>query len=188
MPALKIITAKGSALSGKTDGPGVDLLRHEQLREVWDRLIAAETRTYYFGDLAGFYSHQRQIVTFLSFFVSSSAVASVLAKRPSWIPVVLSLIVALANAYSLVFNLDLKMRIMAELNQSWSEVAFGYERIWQNPYTEESESLYRQLDDTERDLSMIAAAAAPNNQKKMAKWQDRVLELRNLKEASHVER
>ena len=187
MPALKIITAKGAALSGKTDGAGVDMLRHEQLREVWDRLIAAETRTYYFGDLAGFYSHQKQIITLLSFSLSFGAVATVLVKMPSWIPVVLSLIVALANAYSLVFNLDLKMRIMVELNQSWSEVAFGYERIWLNPIRRIGVAL-QQLDDTERDLSMIATGATSNNEKRMAKWQDRVLELRNLKEASRVER
>ena len=37
------------------------MLLEEQVQNVWERLIAAETRTYYFGDLAGSYTRQKQI-------------------------------------------------------------------------------------------------------------------------------
>ncbi len=67
----------------------------------------------------------------------------------------MSIVVALAAAYALAFNLDQKTRIMAELNHSWAEVASDYERIWENPSTAESEALYKQLDEKVRDLSTL---------------------------------
>lgn len=157
------------------------MLGEEQVRAVWDRLIDAETRTYYFGDLAGSYTRQKQIVTFLSLFLSLGAVVTVLSKAPAWLTASMSIVVALAAAYALAFNLDQKTRIMAELNHSWAEVAFDYERIWENPSTAESEALYKQLDEKVRDLSTTSTTAAPNDQKRMAKWKERVLELRNVK-------
>ena len=57
-------------------------------------------------------------------------------------------------------------------------MASNYERIWENPYTAESEALYRQLEEKVRDL--LTMTEAPNDQKRMAKWEDRVLELRNV--------
>ena len=158
------------------------MLGEEQVREVWDSLIDAETRTYYFGDLAGFYARQKQIVTFLSLFLSLGAVVTVLSKAPSWIPALMSIVVALAAAYALAFNLDQKTRMMAEFNHSWAEVVSGYERIWENPYTAESGTLYSQLEEKVRDLSMLATSEAPNDPKRMAKWKDRVLELRNVQQ------
>jgi hypothetical protein len=59
------------------------MLGAEQARGVWDRLIDAETRTYYFGDLAGSYARQKQIITFLSLFLSLGAVVTVLSKAPA---------------------------------------------------------------------------------------------------------
>lgn len=158
------------------------MLVEEQVRDVWKKLIDAETRTYYFGDLAGFYFRQKQIVTFLSLFLSCSAVGTVLLKAPTWITAMMSMVVALAAAYALAFDLDQKTRIMAALNHSWAEVASGYERIWESPYNAESEALYSQLEETVRDL--MAMIEAPKDQKRMAKWKDRVLELRNVKEAT----
>lgn len=155
------------------------MLVEEQVRDVWEKLIDAETRTYYFGDLAGFYVRQKQIVTFLSLFLSCSAVLTVLSKAPAWITAMMSIVVALAAAYALAFDLDQKARIMAALNHSWAEVASDYERIWESPYNAESEALYSQLEEKVRDL--LAMIEAPKDQKRMAKWKDRVLELRNLK-------
>jgi hypothetical protein len=154
------------------------MLGEEQARGVWDRLIDAETRTYYFGDLAGSYARQKQIVTFLSLFLSLGAVVTVLSKAPAWITAMMSIVVALAAAYALAFNLDQKTRIMAELNHSWAEVASDYEHIWEDPYTAESEALYSQLEEKVRDL--LAMTEAPNDQKRMAKWKNRVLELRDV--------
>jgi len=157
------------------------MLTEGQVHSVGDRLIEAETRTYYFGDLTVLYSQQRQIVTVISFFLSLGSVATLLAKTPSWIPLILSLIVVLANVYSLAFDLDLKMRMMAELNRSWAEVASAYEQIWRDPNTEAAEALYKQLREKERDLSTMASTGVPNHKKRMAKWHHRVLELRNRK-------
>jgi hypothetical protein len=92
------------------------VLLEEQVQNVWERLIAAETRTYYFGDLAGSYTRQKQIVTFLSLFLSLGAVVTVLLKAPTWIPALMSIVVALAAAYTVAFNIDQKTRNMAELN------------------------------------------------------------------------
>ncbi|WP_158752257.1 hypothetical protein [Acidobacterium sp. S8] len=158
------------------------MLIEDQPRNVWERLISAETCTYYFGDLAGSYTRQKQIVTFLSLFLSFSAVITVLLKVPAWIPALMSIVVTLAAAYTVAFNLDQKTRTMAELNHSWAEVASGYERIWENPDTAESGALYSQLEEKVRDLSMLAANEAPNDPKRMVKWKNRVLELRNVQQ------
>lgn len=95
---------------------------------------------------------------------------------------VLSLIVALVTAYSIAFSLDSTMRTMAKLNSSWSELAAGYERIWGSPYTEEAESMYNQLGEKEREISMLATTDAPNDQKRLGKWQDRVFKLRHFQQ------
>ncbi len=159
------------------------MLSYEQVLNTWERVIESEVRALYFGDLANLYSRRKQFITGVSFFLSSGAAATVLAKAPSWVPVTLSVIVALATAYSIACNLDSTMRTMAKLSHSWSELAAGYERIWCDPYSEESATLYHQLGEKERELSMLATTDAPNDQERLRKWQIHVFRLRNLQES-----
>jgi len=49
------------------------MLNEFQRTQVWEDLLAAETRALYFGDLASRYTHQKQWITGLSFFFASGA-------------------------------------------------------------------------------------------------------------------
>ena len=74
------------------------MLSEAQIKRVWGNMLAAETRALYFGDLASRYTHQKQWITGISFFLSSGAAASIISKAPAWIPLVLALIVAASTA------------------------------------------------------------------------------------------
>jgi hypothetical protein len=64
-------------------------------------MLAAEARALYFADLASSYTRRKQLITGVSFFLSSGAAATLLGKVPSWIPLILPTAVALTNAYSM---------------------------------------------------------------------------------------
>ena len=159
------------------------MLTIEQVEKVWERMIEAEVRALYFGDLANYYTRWKQWITGGSFFLSSGAAATVIAKAPTFVPVGMSAVVALAQALAIAWNLDSAIRTMATLNKGWSEIAAGYERVYSDPYTDQSEISYHQIGEKERELSMLATTDAPNDQKRLGKWQKRVLELRHLRDA-----
>src|SRR5450432_2687578 len=106
------------------------MLTDHQIEDVWEGQISSEVRSLYFGDLAGLYSRQKQWITGLSFFLSSGAAATVVARLPAAVPVVLSTAVAVITAYSMAVNLDSKIRTMAKLHYSWNQLAKDYKRLW----------------------------------------------------------
>jgi uncharacterized protein (DUF2062 family) len=82
------------------------MLTEDQAKRVWEKMLGAEARSLYFGDLARTYTRRKQIIAATSFFLSSGAAAALIAKFPSYIPLGLAVIVALMSAYSLAMNLD----------------------------------------------------------------------------------
>ncbi len=150
------------------------MLTESQIEEVWKRQIEAETRAYYFADLANLYTAQKKWITAFSFFLSSSAVVTFLTKLPDWVPVTLSIITAVINAYSVAFGLDSRMRSMAKLYSQNSELASNYERLWNNVHSDDAASVLEGLVRRDREISETATTEAPNDQKRMGRWQNYV--------------
>ena len=103
-------------------------------------MLAAETRSLYFGDLATRYTQRKQWITGLSFFLSSGAAASLIAKAPGWVPLLLAAVVAAITAYSMAVNLDKSIGTMVKLHCSWNQIASDYDRLWNHSYDEDAES------------------------------------------------
>ena len=115
------------------------MLAETQITSVWERQIAAEVRSLYFAELASRYSKRKQIITGIVFFFSSGAAASLIAKAPSWVPIVLSVVVAAITAYTIAINLDMTIRTLSKFHLSWSELAMGYENLWNDVYGDNAE-------------------------------------------------
>ena|SRR3982751_1090453 len=99
------------------------MLTEDQVSEIWDEMIAAEVRSLYFGDLGTRYTKTKQIISGLAFFLSSGAAATMVAKFPSEIPIAMSVLTALATAYSIAVGLDKKATTMAKLYGTWTQIA-----------------------------------------------------------------
>jgi len=155
-------------------------LTEDQVADLWDRRISAEVRSLYFADLANVLSARKQWMAGISFFLSSGAAATLLAKQPTWIAIVLSIIVALMAAYSFALNLDIKIKTMAKLHLSWSQLNAEYTHLWNHAYAEGAEQELEDLMRREQELSELAATDAPNDQKRLGRWQDHVIRLHNL--------
>ena len=159
------------------------MLTESQIEQVWERKVGAEVRSLYFGDFANRYSRRKQIITFVTFFLSSGAAATLVGKSPPWVPLVLSILVALLTAYSLAVGLERLVRTMARLHYSWNQIATDYDRLWNHAYEDDAENAFGDLLRRERDLSELATTEAPNDQKILGEWQDRVLQQYHLKGA-----
>lgn len=156
------------------------MLTAEQINDVWESQISAEVRSLYFGDLASRYSIQKQWITGLSFFLSSSAAATLLGKLPLWCPIALSLLVALISAYAVAANLDSKVRTMGKLHYAWTLIGNDYKRLWNHVYEDDAESELESLQRRELEISELATTDAPNDPKRMERWQDQVFKLHRL--------
>ena len=152
------------------------MLTDAQIEDVWSRKLDAETRSLYFADLANRYSGRKQVITFVTFFLSSGAAATLVGKAPAWVPLVLSVMVAALAAYSVALDLERLVRTMAKLHYSWSRIATDYDRLWNHTYDADAESIYEDLLRREADLSELATTDAPNDQKLLGKWQDQVIQ------------
>jgi hypothetical protein len=159
------------------------MLTEPQIADVWEGQISAEVRSLYFGDLASVYSQRKQWITGLSFFLSSGAAATLIAKLPVWFPIVLSTIVAVITAYAVAVNLDSKIRTMAKLHYAWTQIGNDYKRLWNHHYSEEAESELADLQRREMEFSELATTDAPNDPKRMLRWTDQVFKLYRLEGA-----
>ena len=151
-----------------------------QIEKVWGNMLAAETRSLYFGDLASRYTLRKQWITGISFFLSSGAAATIIGKSPTWVPALLALCVACATAYSMALNLDEKIRTMVKLHSSWNRIATDYGRLWAHTYADDAEEQMYEIIQNAEESSELATTAAPNDQKLLEEWQDRVFVLHGL--------
>jgi hypothetical protein len=156
------------------------MLTEAQIAKVWSDMLAAEARSYYFGDLAARYVKVKQWITGISFFLSSGAAATIVGKAPSWVPISLSIVVAAASAYAMAINLDGNISTMAKLQLAWHRIMVEYERLWNHPDAPDAEDKLMRIIQMEEDPSEQATTSAPNDQKLLAKWQKRVFALRGL--------
>jgi hypothetical protein len=156
------------------------MLTENQIDDVWEGKISSEVRSLYFGDLANLYSTQKQWITGTSFFLASGAMATLVGKLPVWIPITFSLIVALVNAYSVAVSLDSKIRTMGKLHYAWQQIGNDYTALWNHTYSEDAEQQLEDLKRRELDLSELATTDAPNDSRRLARWQNLVFKLHRL--------
>jgi hypothetical protein len=150
------------------------VLTQDQINRVWENMLAAETRSLYFGDLTNRYTRRKQWIIGLSFFFSSGAAATVIAKAPDIVPATLALATAAITAYSMAINLDGRIGTLAKLHSLWNQIAEDFDRLWNHAYDEDAEDQLKELFRREREASELATTDAPNNQKLLAEWQQRV--------------
>jgi hypothetical protein len=143
-------------------------------------MLAAETRSLYFGDLATRYTRRKQWITGGSFFLSSGAAATIIARSPEIIPIILALAVAIATAYAMAINLDGKIGTMAKLHASWDSIAADYSRLWSHAYEDDSDKELDEIIKRAREFSELATTDAPNDQKLMDKWESHVFAMHHL--------
>ena len=159
------------------------MLTESQIADVWEGQIAAETRSLYFGDLASLYSTRKQWITGITFFLSSGAAATLIGKMSVLIPILLSIFVAVLTAYAVAINLDTKIRTMAKLHYGWSSIGNDYGRLWNHAYDDAAASELGDLQRREMELSELATTDAPNDTKRMLKWQEQVFKMHRLENA-----
>ena len=159
------------------------MLTESQITDVWEGQISAETRALYFGDWANIYSSRKQWITGLSFFLSSAAAATLIAKMPVWFPTALSTTVAIITAYAVAVNLDSKIRTMAKLHYAWTMIGNDYGRLWNHTYKDDAAAELEDLQRRELELSELATTDAPNDPKRLTRWQEQVFKLHRLESA-----
>jgi hypothetical protein len=159
------------------------MLTEGQANRVWQKMIEAEVRSLYFGDLAARYIKRKQIITGLTFFLSSGAAATVAAQTARAVPLVLSAIAAALSAYSIAVSLDRKAATMAKLHSAWSQLHTDYDRLWYHWADDDAEIQYEDLLRRARDVSETGSTDAPYDERLIEKWQNRVNERYDVRPA-----
>jgi hypothetical protein len=154
-------------------------LTEAHVDRVWQWMIEAEVRSYYFGELASRDTKKKQIITGLSFFLSSGAAATLAAKL-YWAPLILASIAAVLTAYSVAVGLDKRAIAMAKLHHQWNVLSADYERLWHHWYEDDAEERLDEILRRDREASQTGTVEAPYDESLIDKWQDRVNILRGL--------
>jgi hypothetical protein len=149
------------------------MLTEGQANRIWQKMVEAEVRSLYFADLASRYTKRKQIITGISFFLSSGAAATVVAKLPWWVPVTLSLIVAVASAYSIAVGLDRCIKTLSKLHSEWNRLSADYERLWEHWFDDDAEQVLTELQKRARDASEMGTEM-PYNEDSRDKWENLV--------------
>ncbi len=146
------------------------MLTHEQTNRVWEKMLGAEARSLYFGELAASYTKRKQIASGCSFFLASGAASSLIAKLPGWVPLVLSVLGAVATAYLLAVNLDRSIVTMTKLHCQWNQLSVDYERLWNHWQDDDSERIFGELLRRASEASEVAIEV-PYRPEALDKWQ-----------------
>lgn len=158
-----------------------EMLTDDQIARVWEHLVAAEVRALYFADLTARYTRQKQVITGMSFFLSSGAAATIIGQAPAWVPLMLALGVAASTAYAVAVGLDRRIATVAKLYAAWSQIASLYDRLWNHTYDLDADAQLDALLQREHAPSELAVEAnAPNDQQLLGQWQDHVLTMRHV--------
>jgi len=147
------------------------MLTEDQTNRLWNDILAAEVRSFYFADLGTRYTRQKQIITGVAFFFSSGAAASWVAHAPAWIPVAMSVSIAVLTAYSIAVGLDKKASTMAKLHYTWSEIENDRRQLWNHWYEDDAEARLREIEARDLEASQNAITDAPYNKGLIQKWQ-----------------
>jgi hypothetical protein len=137
---------------------------------VWTKAYEADVRSLYFGDQAVRYTKHKQIITGVSFFLSSGAAAALIASAPKFIPTILAVIVAVLTAYSMAVGLDRRIGTVCKLHSEWNHLGTEYESLWDHWYDDRAQENLTGLLKRGRDASQIAIEM-PYDAEAMEKWE-----------------
>jgi hypothetical protein len=160
------------------------MLTESEANRVWQKMYEAEVRSLYFGSLAARYTKEKQIITGVSFLLSSGAAATVAAKLPSLVPIISASIAAVLTAYSIAVGLDRKAASMSRLKYQWSQIASDLERLWNHWYEDGAGARLEEILKLSREASQAGSSEAPYDEELMGKWQKRVNLLRGAANAA----
>ena len=147
----------------------MSMLTEGETKRVWERMAEAEVRSFYFADLASRYSKRKQIITGVSFFLSSGAAATLIGKLPPAVPLTLSLIVAIVMAYSIAVGLDRRITTLSNLHLQWNQLNAEYEHLWNHWQREDADAVLDELLRKAREASEIATEM-PYDEDLIKKW------------------
>jgi hypothetical protein len=103
-----------------------------------------------------------------------------IARLPQWVGLILSAIIAGANAYAMAVGLDRKAVTMVRLHSSWARLAADYGRLWNHAYDDDAEAHFEAIGERAMEPSALAQTNAPNDQKLLGKWEEHVFRMRRL--------
>ena len=156
----------------------VPKLNELQRKRLWEDLLLAEARSYYFGDLAARYNRVQRVITWLSLIASSGAMltavsGAVAASGQVWIPAVLALATSGITFYSLVAQNQKRASDATDLHTRWAKLARSYERLWEDRYADDALARLDAIEDSDPELSK-PAVGLPWDRKRMRRWQEHV--------------
>ncbi|MGN6592279.1 MAG: hypothetical protein ACTHJX_05200 [Terriglobales bacterium] len=157
------------------------MLNEAQLDELWRDMLAAETRSYYFADLAQRVTRRKQWITGSILLLSSGAAVSLMSEMSRWVASSMSLVVAGLTVYTVSTGLDGQTLKLQDLHSAWSRIHDDYRRLWSHTFEESAEAELEAIRERERDASARAATGVTTNAKLVGKWQDRVNALHSPK-------
>jgi len=149
------------------------MLTRNEADRVWERMVEAEVRSFYFADLASRYTTRKQIITGVTFFLASGAAATLVGKLPAWLPLVLSIIVAMVTAYSIAIGLDSRIKALTALHYQWNQLSADYERLWNHWQEDDAATVLEELLRRAREASETGTEM-PYDSKLVEKWQKMV--------------
>lgn len=148
-----------------------------QQRTLWESWFGAETRAYYFADLSAFYRTRQRVITWLSLFGSSGALAAVigtlLSPRWPWLPAVVALVPTGLGLYSLVADNQQRAADSRDLHSKWNALASEYRRLWDDMYADNAPQRLAALEAKGLELS-APGIGLPYIEARMARWYDHV--------------
>lgn len=147
----------------------MSVLSEAESRRVWERMAEAEVRSLYFANLASRYSKQKQIITGISFFLSSGAAATLIGKLPSAVPLALSSVVAIVTAYSMAVGLDRRIAELSNLHSEWNQLTAEYEHLWNHWQDDDASAVLDELVRKAREASE-SATEMPYDEDLIKKW------------------
>lgn len=150
------------------------MLTQDEKNAVWRDMLEAEVRSYYFGELASKYSQRKQIIAFVTFFLSSGAAATLFSSVPSYVPMSLALLTAGLTSYSIAVGLDRKALTMSKLHSQWMQISSGYERLWNRWSEEDAHEQISELMVRSHQASETGTTEAPYIPELLDKWADHV--------------
>jgi hypothetical protein len=148
------------------------MLTQPQIDTLWQDKMCAEARANYFGELATREGTIKRWITGSTFFLSSAAVVTLMSKMPSWVPIVLSISIAVVNGYTIAVNQDGKLKTLGRLHIQWLQLEHDYNRLWSHTADADSETLLDRYLERERELSETAATEIGHDEKRWLKWLD----------------
>ena len=143
---------------------------------LWERLIGAETRAQYFGNLVQRLRVRQRWLTVGSLILASGAAITLLTSAfPAygWAKGLLALASAALSAISLVSSNEKNAIEAADLSYRWQTLANAYQRLWSNMYEEDAPESLLQLCEEEAKVSK-SSTALPNDVKLMTQAEDNI--------------